>query len=315
MAINQQLWTKDFAANLYEELDWYSFGVNNSDAVNNGIVHIPQAVSSSVPVEVTGSTFFPLAVGEQTYDDLTFTMKMIAAAPKYVYNVTASEASFDTRSELMKDIVGKVKQAISIEIANAWTVVSTGSTINCSGTARTNIYGMTGCTSLTFADVLSARAKLIQNTKSVDLNNLYLIVDPILFNDIVKLDQFNYNDKLAGERVAKGYVGEIGGFKVIQRPLGNPITNAGAKATISYTDTHDDTHYSSALAIVGDFVTYANGTVENGQIKMGVEPYATGYYNDVLQAHTRVGASPFYKVETTGYSVKGIVTIIEANSE
>ena len=233
MAINTQLWVKDFARNLYDDSDWFSFGKNFNDAVNNSIVHIPQAVAGTAPVEVDGATVFPIAATQNSYDDLTFTMKMVAAAPKYTHNIDWSEASFNTKDEMLKEIAGSMKQAISIEIADKWTVVSTGSTLATTGTVlRNNIYGQASVKSLTFSDIMLARTNLIKNTKNVNLNKLYLVVDPVLYADLVQLDQFENADNLTNQTVVNAIVGTIGGFKVVQRGMGIPITSAGAKATI-----------------------------------------------------------------------------------
>ena len=313
MAINQSLWTKDFAANLYDSEEFYRVGLNWSSFVNGGIVHIPQAGADILPVDVTGATSLPISTTAVAYDDLTFTNKMIAAAPRYVKNIDASEASFDTRSEEMKSMISYLRQAISINIMNGWSTVESGSVVRTTGTAtRENIYGQATVKNLTFNDILIARAKIVRQNAS--LNDLYLIVDPIMYSDLILMGQFENADSLAVQTTVEGFVGMIAGMKVIQRSLGNPFiddisTGLALPTTLNYADSYDATHFSGALLVDATKVGYALGTMENGEIKMGIEPYATGYYNDVLQAHTRVGASSLYKVKSD--IVKGVVSIIE----
>ena len=309
--INQALWTKDFAANLYDERDFYRFAMNWSSFINGGIVHIPQAASNVIPVEITSSTSYPVATTKVTYDDLTFTNKMIAAPPRFVTNLEASEASFDTRSEEMKGMIGYLKQAIGIEIAEGWSTVETGSIIRTTGDARANIYGQAAVDGLSFADILNARAKIVRQGASLD--SLYLIVDPIMYNDLLGLGEFKNADELVVKSAVEGFVGMVAGMKVIQRAMGNPFIDTSSviskPASILYDDSYSNTHYSGAILVDATKVGYALGTTENGEIKMGISEYATGYYNDVLQAHTRVGASPLYKaVDDT---VKGVVMLIE----
>lgn len=312
MAINQELWTRDFAANLYDEKDFYRFAKNWSSYINGGIVHVPQAGAGVLPVDITGATVYPVATSQVTYDDLTFTNKMIAAPPRFVSNINMAEASFDTRSEVMKEMVAYLKQAISINIMFGWSPAAsaTGSIIRTSGTTtRTNIYGQAAMKAITFQDILDARAKLVR--ANADLNNLYLIVDPIMYNDLILLGEFTNADELAIQTTVNGFVGMIAGMKVIQRNLGNPYTALGAKpASLLYNDSYDNTHFSSALVVDGSKVGYALGTVENGEIKVGFQEYAPGYYNDLLQAHTRVGASHQY-LEDANNNIKGVVAIIE----
>jgi hypothetical protein len=314
MAINQALWTRDFAANLYDVKDFYRFAKNWSAYINGGIVHIPQAGTGISPVAITSETSLPISVNEVTYSDLTFTNKMVVAPPRYVTNIDASEASFDTRSEAMKEMVDYLRQAISIEIMNGWATVATSSVIRTSGTdTRTNVYGQATIKAMTFQDILDARAKLAR--QKADMGNLYLIVDPIMYNDLVQIDEFTKADELVIQTAVNGFVGMVGGFKVIQRALGLPFsedsTGLAKPDTLLYTDAYADTYFSGALAVDGSKVGYALGTVENGEIKVGFKPYATGYYNDVLQAHTRIGASPLY-VEASNV-VKGVVSIVETD--
>lgn len=312
MAFNQELWTKDFAANLYDEKDFYRIGKNWSQYVLGAVTHIPQAVSDISPVKVTGATSYPVATQQVTYDELTFNNEMLAAPPRFVSNINASEASFDTRSAEMEDMVGYLRQAISMEIMDKWTPLATNSVIRTTGTAtRENVYGQAAMKAITYQDVLDARSKLIRSSRNVDTSKMFLIVDPIMYSDIVAMGEFKQADVLTVQTVVNGFVGEIAGIKVIQRTLGNPITSLLAKpATLDYSDGYDATHFSAALLVDASKVGYALGTMENGEINMGFEPYATGYYNDVLQAHTRVGASTLYK-EDAGNVIKGVVSIIE----
>lgn len=314
MAMNQELWTKDFAANLYDTKDWFRFAKNWSSHVNGGIVHIPQAVA---PAIVQANPAFPVATAAATYTDLTFTNSMLVANPRYVSNIDAAEASFDTRSAIMGDVVGQLQQAISIEIAEGWkpAQTATGSIIRTSGAGtRTNIYGKAVMKSLTLADILGARAALIRQGKNANLNNLFLIVDPIFYNDLLQTAEFVNADSLVIQTAVKGFVGEIAGMKVIQRSLGMPyvdnVTVPNDVAAIEYDDSYANTHFSSALLVDGDKVGYALGTMENGEIQMGVESYATGYYSDVLQGHTRAGSSALY-AEDANNVVTGVVAIVE----
>jgi len=310
--INKEIWVKDFAANLYDSKEWYNIGKNHSEYVLNSIVHIPQFVASVVPTKVTNSTTLPVAATRQTFDDLTYSVEMLAMAPQYVTNIDAAEASFDTRTALMQDGISYLQQAMSIEIADKWAPIVSGSVALTTGTStRSNIYGNTSIKKLTFNDVLLAKSSLIRNTKNVDLDKLYIIVDSVMYNDIVTMSEFNDKSTLVGDTaVVKGLVGEIGGLKVIQRAIGLPYVSQYVKAAVDYTDGHAATMFSAALLVAGDYVSYAYGTMENGQIMMGVTPYAQGYYSDVLQGHTRVGASPKYKAVSN--VVKGVFAIVEA---
>lgn len=309
---NKELWTSDFAANLYDSKDWYRVGKDWSAFMSGSIVHIPQFAAGAAVSEITGATALPIAATKQAFDELTFSNKMLAYGPAYVTNLDAASASFDTRSALMKDMNDYLRQAISIEVGNSWLTVETGSVLNTSGTStRTNIYGQAAVKALTYKDILDARAKLVINTKNVDLNNVYMVVDPILYADILNMSQFQSASLLGDAVKTSGYVGEIAGIKVIVRASGSAVTAGGAKpATILYDDSYDNTHFSSAILFDGSKVGYSLGTMENGEIKVDFTPYAAGYFTDVMQGHSRCGASPLYKAVSN--VVPGVVSIIES---
>lgn len=312
MGFSKELWTSDFAANLYDSKDWYRVGKDWSKYMSGSIVHIPQFAAGSAVSEITGATVLPIAATKQSFDELTFSNKMLAYGPAYVSNIDAAEASFDTRSALMKDMVEFLRQAISIEIANSWLTVETGSVLNTSGTStRTNIYGQAAVKALRYQDILDARAKLMINTKSTDLNNIFMVVDPILYSDILAMPEFQSASLLGDNVKTSGYVGQIAGIKVIVRATGVAVTSLGAKpATILYDDSYDNTHFSAALLFDASKVGYSLGTKENGEINVDFTPYAAGYFTDVMQGHTRCGASPLYKAVSN--VVPGVVSIIES---
>lgn len=315
--INKEIWIKDFQANLYDEQEWFSVGKDHSSYVLNSVVHVPNAITSAAPTKITNGTSLPVATVRQAFDDLTYNVAMLATAPTYVTNIDSAEASFDTRSAVMADAVGYLKQAISIEIANAWAPTTIYNVSLTTGTAtRSNIYGNTLIKKLTFQDVLNAKASLIRNTKNVNLDKLFIVVDAVMYNDIIAMDEFVGKSTMLGDTAAiKGLVGEIAGLKVIVRALGIPYVSQYVKAPVDYTDEHANTMLSAAILFAGDYVSYAYGTMENGGIMMGVTPYAQGYYADVLQGHTRIGASPLYAAIMTQNvfpdMVRGVYAIVE----
>jgi len=308
---NTQLWTADFAANLYDTADWFRIGKDLSSYVKGSIVHVPNAAANTVPVAIDGTTVYPVPAVKVTYADLTFTNKMIATSPRFVTNIDSAEASFDTRSAEMAEIVGSVKQAISAEVAYGWApaAASTASIILSTGAARTNVYGNAAAKALTFANILAARTRMARN--KANMSALYLIVDPVQMSDLLLMPEFSAADELATKVAVDGYIGQVAGMKVIQRTLGVAYTGAVAKPlVVDYEDVYTTTHKSAALVVDASKVGYAVGTMENGEIHMGITPYATGYYADVLQGHTRVGASALYLADAAGF-VKGTVAIVE----
>jgi hypothetical protein len=309
MAHNIQLWTRDFAANLYDQTAFYTIAKNHSEYLKGNIVHIPYASNAVTGGVLTNGTSLPVSAVRSTFSDLTYSPATLYANPTYVTNIDAAEASFDTRSETMKDMVGFLKENFGQYIAIAWSpdVTSTGSIVDSTGTVtRSNIFGNTAIKKLTLADLTNARVTLEKNAKRGD--DLYLIVDPFQFADIVEFAgaAMQYTDNSVN---VKAYIAEYAGFKIIKRYKGIGYTAAKA-AKVAYGAAEANTHLSAALAVSASMLSYAVGTPENGGIMLDVKPYETGYYADVMQGHVRVGASPIYPVVNS--TVNGVVAIIES---
>lgn len=300
---NLQLWSKEVATNLYETKNWYSFARNWAAYVNGNVCHIPQAAAMGSAKRIDG-TSTPDAVVTKTFQDLTFNVYNVAATPRSINLDQDVANTFEGRTVLSEDMLAELAQAVSMEIAQGWQPTASESILRTSGAAtRTNLYGKAACKSLTYADVLAARTKLSRD--KVDMANLYMIVDSVMYADLLKMDEFTNANELGSKTVITGFVGEIAGIKVIERPLGIAYTATLAKPTLEYDDSYDNTHFSAALIVDGSKVGYAYGATQ-----VGINEFATGYYTDILQARTRIGASPLYVA--TANNVKGVVAIVEA---
>lgn len=307
MSMNKQLWTADFARNLYDTVDFWSVGRNHSQYMSGNIVHIPNAATGTPITVLTSGTTLPVDSTGLTYSDVTYSPITLAAGPIHVTNIEMSEASFDTRSEAMRDLVDSLRQEIGKKIAYDWApaVTSTGSIIESTGAARANIFGNTGLKKLTLADLVSARIILEKTAKRGD--DLYLIVDPYQFSDIVDFagSALQYT---SSNVLTSAYIAEYAGFKIIKRYTGIAYTH-GIAAKNAFNAATNNTMLSAALAFSASCVSYAVGTVENGGIMLDVKPYQTGYFTDVMQGHVRVAGSPIYPVASN--TMTGVVAIVE----
>lgn len=296
---NLELFSSEFAANLYETNAWYTPMKNWSKYAKGNIVHIPQAASRSTASELTGATSLPVGTVGKTFQDLTFTVANLVAEPRHI-DVDQDEANtFEGRTELSMEALNELKQAVSMKIA--YGIQPAAASISTSGTAtRANIYGQAAVKALAYDDVLDARTKLSKDKSN--LNSLYMLVDSVMYSDLLKMSEFKVASELGDSVTVSGYVGQIAGIKVIERPLGIAYTGAGAKpVAIDYADGYANTHFSSALVFDASKVGYAKTDT-----RLGIETFATGFYSDVMQARTRCGASGLYEDGT------GVCSIIEA---
>lgn len=312
MAFNQILWTADLAATLYETSDWYKIGRDWSSYVNGVTVNLPQGGSATVPV--LEGALVPFTAGAATFGTKTFNNTGIFAPARTVGVANDDEASFDTRTAVMEQIVSELKQAVSQQVAYAWAPLhsSVGSIVRSTGVAtRLNQYGNT-VKKITFSDLLQAKAKFLKNTIGANQNDLYIIVDPFQYIDLVDMGSaFQGVSTLTESSTVDGFVGTIAGLKVIQRSLGIPYTAAmAAKAAVDYTNAYDNTHLSAALIVEGSKVGVALGTPSNGQIALQIMENAANVFKPIMQAYTRIGAATLYDVVAN--TIPGVMAIVEA---
>jgi len=314
MAFNQELWTADLASTLYADSDWYRFGKNWSEYVAGSIVTIPQGAPATLPVKQAGLVAGTASV--QSYGDKTFSNVAIFAPARTVTAKDYDEASFDVRQAEVSQTASELKQAISQEVAYGWApeVVSTGSISDTTGTAtRLNIYGNT-VKSITFSDILLAKAAMIKNNPGVNVNDLYLVVDAFMETDLIAMGaSFNQTSVLTTGAVIDGFIGTIAGLKVISRALGIPYTaNKANKAPVDYDLTnYDATTLSAALIIEGNKVGYALGTPDNGEISMQIADNGVNIFKPIIQAYTRIGAEIKYSANSN-HALPGVHAIIES---
>lgn len=313
MAFNKELWTADLASTLYADSDWFRFGKNWSEYLSGSIVTIPQGSAPTVPVGQVG--LVPFTSTATTFGDKTFTNTPIFAPSRYVNATNYDEASFDVRQAMTAQISSELKQAVSQEVAFGWcpNVTATGSITDTTGTTtRLNIYGNTVKT-LTFNDLLLAKANMVKNNPSVNVNDLYLIVDPFMESDLIAMGTaFNQTSVLTMGAVIDGFIGTIAGLKVISKALGNPYTaGKAAKAPVDYTLGYAATTLSAALIVEGNKVGYAYGTPTNGEISLQIQESSANIFKPTMQAYTRLGATTLYDANA-GLAVPGVHAIIEA---
>jgi len=305
MAHNVQLWTADFAANLYDSTAFWTIARNHSGYVNGNIVHIPNAATATPGGVLTNGTVLPVASTRKTFADVTYSPVTLYAGPVHVTNIDAAEASFETRTATMEDMKNYMVSQIGKFIAIAWApaVTSTGSIVDTTGVAtRGNIFGNAAIKKITMADLLSARVKLEQSSKRGD--DLFLIVDPFQYADIVELAGAAFIPVPAEKALVSAFVGEYAGFKIVKRYEGIGYTAAKA-AKVAFGAAAQATDLSAALAVSASFLSFAIA-----DIKLDVKEFETGYFADVMQAALRCGASPMYPVAAN--IQPGVVAIIES---
>jgi len=306
MALNQQMWTKDFQENLLPINTFYSKGKNDSAFVAYNKVIIPNY--SGVPtIKNLSGLSLPEAVGVIAHTEQSYDMATYVSSPVYVNNIEETEFAYDKRMSVMQETINYMKDKVAETILWNWTVTASNSILATTGTStRANVYGNTGVKRLLLADIRNAQTKL--NIQNVPMEGRVLVLDPLMYEDIlVEVAALQYGN-IIEKAVSEGAVARIMGFDVYMRGATTGFVTGGAtKRAIGAASASTD--LSSAVAYHPDFVRYATGNKDNGGIKVFMQEDAPEYYSTVFSALVRVGGSPSYVVNTN--TIKGVVTIVE----
>lgn len=300
MDYNFEVWSQEFAANVFGDTKWYTKVLRklNDYVLNGSVIHIPQDAVAGVAQKVDGSTSLPLGVSEKTYLDKTMALSLVAATPRRVKITQDHFNNIDLRVTAQEGALLELEQGVSAEILNSLKVTGSRVVRTSGSTLRANQYGKANCKSLVAADILAARTLLAK--EKANMSQLVMLVDNVIMADLLKMTEFNRSTALSDTVLSDGLIGTIYGIKVYEMTNGIAYTSAVAVPTANYADTYDNTHYSGALIIDTSKVGYAYG-----EVQVGVNMYATGYYGDIFQASAKVGATSMYADN------KGIVAIVE----
>jgi len=305
MAFNQQAWVDTLSQNIYDENAFYTIGQDHSAYAYRSTVTVPNASSVPTTLKLTAGYSTATAVRE-TYTDLTYSLNTIATVPTYVDNIDAAEASFDTRSAQLRNIITVLKPRINHTIAYVWATEASASIIRTSSaTTRANIFGNTVIKKLTFDDVMAAR--MLMETQMVTIpEDLYLFVDPFMANDLLTLPTFVQSTQFAADTYKTGFIGTIGGINVIKIAQGIPYASTGATKVAQVFDgsAYAATSLSAALLVSGSAVSYAVSEPE-----VYFQEKAPLQYASIISSSVRVAGSPLYKAVSNVQ--KGVISIVE----
>lgn len=292
-------WAMEFAQNLYDTSDWFTVTKNWSSYIGEGAnkVHIPQGGAKVSPFILDNSTSLPVAPSTKTMQDIEFDIINIAIA-----ETMATEQKDITNPNVRRELESEILSAMAQfrNIAIGYGIQPDSSTLFTTGTdTRDNVYGKASIKRLTYSDIIAARVKLAQD--KADMSNLYMLVDDVMYSDLLLMDQFNRDTTLSDNILTNAVVGSVAGIKVMTRSSGLAYTSLNAKPTaVNLEDGYDATHNSAAMIFDASKVGYAQNV---GNMK--VDPYANGYFKPVMFGDFRVGASAKYG------DYEGLVTIIE----
>ncbi|MBN1340739.1 MAG: hypothetical protein JXA03_15525 [Bacteroidales bacterium] len=299
MAIQKEIWQNWIAENLFKDNEFLNNAVNADQYVLAGkVVHIPQA-GASPGVERNRATI-PATVIQRTDVDITYSLDEFTTDPVYIPHADTVELSYDKISSIMADIMGTLREKVA-----EWMLYHWGPATNILRTSSDNIAthlsGATGNRKkLIPADIKAVQ--LAMNKQNVPKENRFAILSSDLLNQLTdSLTATQYRDFSAVYDMSKGIVGQLYGFKIMERSTVLSYTNdstpvkkaVGAAGAAADNDAGLFWHQQAVERALGDILMFEN----RGD--------AT-YYGDIYSALLRMGGRIRRSDE------KGIYALVQA---
>jgi hypothetical protein len=303
------LFSRELQKNLFPANEFYKLSkLDGGIEPDVETVRIPQA--GGVPTIQINPTVFPLPISSRTDDRKEYTVDYLATNPTVVNDVNELVLSYSKKQDVLQDHAASLNTAIAERIGIAWcpstlTAQNARQTTGSTNRPANAALGLTGNRKIvTLTDL--AYMQFLFDSSDIPETDRYALFPASMYNDLVSLSQFiTYTGRDFGDLLAKGFVGEIYGFKVMKRSktvvysedatLGNIVKRAYG-ATLTATDNE------AAIFWHKSFVRRAEGNVK-AYINTGVAEYQ----GDVMSAYLRAGGTP------ARLDGKGVAVLLQDN--
>lgn len=282
MAIQREIWVNFIAEQLFKD---NQFLLNSNDdgmyVLNGKVVHIPQA-GTLVSVERNRAQV-PAQVVQRTDVDVTYALDEFTSDPVYIPNADTVELSYDKIASVMGDIMGALRDTVA-----DWLIYHWGPATNINRTTGANVTAhLSGATGnrkrLELADVKAIQ--LAMNKHSVPKADRFALLSSDLLNQLTdQLTATTYRDFSQSYDMVKGVVGELYGFKIMERSgvlvydnTGTPVKKAvGAAGASTDNDCALFWQKQAVTRALGDIVMFENrgdatwyGDIYSALVRMG----------------------------------------------
>lgn len=297
--VAQQQWIKAIEENLFRGgLEAIALaGTDDSAYIQGEKVNIRNA---GTPVAVTkGNRTYPVSISQRSDDTLTYDLTNYEMGPLRIDSVDQIQTSPSLLNSNVNDLLGSTSDRAARETMIAWYHYTTGKYVETSGdnfvahapSATGNRKGITG------KDVLKAAA--IMNAQKVKQNDRYLLVDSVMFAQLIA--DLSYNaDRLEVVGGLQMILPPVFGFKVIEMP--EVVFAATAGTVRDYAGTSaTTTDKAVALAVQKNCVSHAWSDT-----RVKIDTAASGYFAEALIEAWKYGGGSYRRTDK-----KGVVPIIQ----
>lgn len=306
MAIQQEMWVRDIAENLFRDNTLLTRSLNDNAYLQGKVVHLPQ--SGAKPNVEVNRTTLPAVSAKRTDTEVTYNIDEYTTDPVTIQDTEEIETSYEKRQSVLSDQIMTLEERIMDQMLFNWgPSAASGSIVRTSGADRGGFKtGQTGTRKAVAKDDIIEIRRLMDRM-DIPQSNRCLCVDADMYSDILKIEDFVRADQFGGNgNIQSGVVGRLYGFDVYTRSLVNTYDNAANPAKKAVGAAAAATDNASCLAWHSGFVRMAMGSTNNGGIKVFENPNDALYYGTVISAMVRAGGRPRYT------DLKGVVALVEA---
>jgi hypothetical protein len=298
MAVQKEIWVQHIIGNLFKNNEFLNFAFNADQYVLQGkVVHIPQAAAA--PNVSKNRDSLPATVVKRADTDVTYALDEYTTDPVLIPNADQYELSYDKRESVLAESEATLRQTISDWMLRNWAPSAAGSKVRTSGAdIAAHAPDATGeRKKIVTADFKTIAKKF--NNWNIPMEERFALLDGDMYDQL--LDSFSettYRDFSKVVDPAKGIVGELYGFKVMQRS--GVLYYDSALAPKDPDDEGATTDFAAALFWQKNAVERALGMVEFfEQLK------APEYFGDIYSLLVRMGG----RIRRT--DSKGVVALIQ----
>jgi hypothetical protein len=298
MAVQKEIWVNHIIGNLFKNNEFLNFAFNADQYVLQGkVVHIPQAAAA--PSVSKNRESLPATVVKRADTDVTYALDEYTSDPILIPNADLYELSYDKRESVLAESESAIRQNIADWMLRNWAPSVSGSKVRTTGADVTaTAPSATGeRKKLISADFKSMAKKF--NNWDIPMEDRFAMLDGNLYDQL--LDSFSettYRDFSKVVDPTKGIVGELYGFKVLQRSL--VLVYDSALAAKDPDDESATTDFAAALFWQKNAVERALGMVDF--FEKLKDPT---FYGDIYSLLVRMGG----RIRRS--DSKGVVALIE----
>lgn len=301
MALQKEIWLSTLVENFYPENSYISKSIDDSQFVDNKLVHIPNAGRpSSVKVNHTQK---PASVSERTDNELTYKLDELTTDPVHIAHADTVELSYDKRSSILANDKQELQRVASELILQSWASgLTTAETILTTGAERSAHTAQgTGQRKKMTSDAVHQIA-LRFDRQDIPAVGRFLLLDADMYADL--LDSLTEPQRFAflgTADVSKGSIGQLYGIDIFVRS--SVLRLKSDSSIITENTAGESTEVAAGLAWQQSCVSHALG-----EVKMFDSTDNPLYYGDIYSFLLRVGGS------RRRYDKKGVILLAEGTN-